>query len=628
MSKLVTKHLLEVFHQGYLLLTRRHKLLILLLVDILIFFISIYFSFWLRFTYEISELNFSKYSWRIFLLIIIKVVIFYFLGIYKPILRYTGLEFFFSASKAVLYSSGLLVIMAYLQGLWPLPRSVLIIDAILTLISIIGVRLLIRSFVYKLITKSASFTKVPENLVIYGAGATGSQLARSLTEEIAFNIIGFLDDNPDLHNHIIQGYRVYSPGELPKLLKKKKIDTVILAMASLPTTRKKEIVESLKTLSLSIKTIPTLEELLSGKVSISQIRNIDITELLGRDEVMPFPELLRKNITGKSVLVTGAGGSIGSQLCRQIAQLEPLSLILYEINEFALYSIDLELTEIYPDLNKIPYLGNILDNRLFNDVLLKYKVDTIYHAAAYKHVPLVEANPSQGIYNNVAGTLKVARCAIDRKVKNFVLISTDKAVRPTNIMGASKRVAELIIQALADFEDITTKFAIVRFGNVLDSSGSVVPRFRKQIATGKPITLTHPEITRYFMSIPEAVRLVIQAGALAQGGEVFLLDMGEQIKIYDLATQMINLSGLKVGVDIDIKITGLRPGEKLYEELLIDGDNIQPTKHPKIFSAYENKIQWKILDKKIKLLLILAKQGKKTDLICQLKNLVPEYKQS
>jgi FlaA1/EpsC-like NDP-sugar epimerase len=347
--------------------------------------------------------------------------------------------------------------------------------------------------------------------------------------------------------------------------------------------------------------------------------------LLGREEVLPYPELLHLNVTGKSVLVTGAGGSIGSELCRQIAQLDPKCLILYELNEFALYTIDLELKESYPTLCHYPYLGNITDATHFQFLLQQHQVDTIYHAAAYKHVPLVEINATQGVYNNVAGSLIAAQSAINCRVSNFVLISTDKAVRPTNVMGASKRVAELVVQSLADLPQTPTRFAIVRFGNVLGSSGSVVPRFRQQIALGKPITVTHQDVTRYFMSIPEAVRLVMQAGAMAQGGEVFLLDMGEPVRIYDLAERMIRLSGLEPGHDIEIQVTGLRPGEKLYEELLIDPKIAKPTKHPRIFCASESKLSYETLLPQLKSLLEKAQNQEHNELIRLLQEIVPEY---
>lgn len=626
MIDLFDKYLAKPLHDFYLLLSRRHKRLILMFIDVCLFSLAISSAFWLRFYLNAFPIDFARYSWLILLLILIKLLIFYAKGIYRPVLRYTGLEFLATASQAVLYSSGMLVILAYLQGFWPLPRSILIIDAVFTLMLVIGVRLLVRSLVYQILNGFPYKDRSPEKLVIYGAGVSGSQLARALTHDPAYRLIAFVDDDPELQkNVVIQGLRVYSPEALPKLLANNPFDTVLLAMPSLSRIRKKEIIDCLQPLPVLVKTIPTMGEIVSGRVAISQIRKIDVAELLGREEVMPDPELLHLNVTGKSVLVTGAGGSIGSELCRQIAQLEPKCLILYELSEFFLYTIDMELAENFPSLKRIAFLGSVTNYNHLEQILKKYQVDTIYHAAAYKHVPLVEANSAQGVYNNVAGTLSAARAAIACHVSNFVLISTDKAVRPTNVMGASKRVAELVIQALADEPETKTSFAIVRFGNVLDSSGSVVPLFRKQIDRGKPITVTHPEVTRYFMSIPEAVRLVIQAGAMAKGGEVFLLEMGEPIRIYDLAVQMIRLSGLVPEKDIPIKITGLRPGEKLYEELLIDTSNSQPTKHPKIFCAREYKKSWKLLEQPLGTLLAEARFNNHYGIVAQLKDLIPEY---
>ncbi|MEY2984636.1 MAG: hypothetical protein RLZZ568_1253, partial [Cyanobacteriota bacterium] len=355
------------------------------------------------------------------------------------------------------------------------------------------------------------------------------------------------------------------------------------------------------------------------------IRDLEISDLLGREEVLPDPSLLSVNITNKVVLVTGAGGSIGSELCRQIAQQSPQELILYELNEFALYTIDIELSESFPHMSRSSYLGSVTDKEHLENILTTHRVDTVYHAAAYKHVPLVELNPAQGILNNVYGTLVCAQAARECGVERFVLISTDKAVRPTNIMGTTKRVAELILQAFSALHGLQTKFVMVRFGNVLNSTGSVVPRFQKLIKERRLITVTHPEITRYFMSIPEAARLVIQAGAMGQGGDVFLLDMGDPIKIYDLAVQMIELSGLELGRDIDIVITGLRPGEKLYEELLIRQDTAVATRHPKIFAAKEGQIPWETLKPLLDNLLSAAESGNKDAIIASLKSIVPEY---
>ncbi|MCA2692039.1 MULTISPECIES: nucleoside-diphosphate sugar epimerase/dehydratase [unclassified Microcystis] len=606
-------------------LSRSSKRSLLIVTDCLVFCLSIYLAFSLRLNLSLEYQEIRPFFREIFSLIAIKLLVFYLKGIYSPVVRYTGLEFLSSVLQAVLYSSGVLISLAYFQRDAFLPRSVLIIDALLTLVLIIGVRLLIRSVFHRLNIYVSSVDREP-TIVIYGAGVVGCQLARSLQNDPHYRLLAFVDDNPDLQQRVIQGIRVYSPSQLTLLHQKRAFDWVVLAIPNLDKARKRQIIESLETLPIDIKTIPPLSKILSGEATINQIRSVDVSELLGREEILPHAELLAKNVTGKAVLVTGGGGSIGSELCRQIAFLKPKCLVIYELNEFSLYKIDLDLSENYADLRKYAYLGNVLDRNHLARVIQQHQIQTIYHTAAYKHVPLVEANASQGVYTNVWGTLNVAQTAIENSVSNLVLISTDKAVRPTNIMGASKRCAELVIQALAALPDTSTRCAIVRFGNVLDSSGSVVPRFREQIAQRKNITLTHRDIIRYFMSIPEAVRLVMQAGAMARGGEVFLLDMGEPVRIYDLALQMIRLSGLELGQDIDIEITGLRPGEKLYEELLIDTDKARPTAHPKIFCANEHFLAWDKLRIKLEQLLHYIQLNDRQGLVKSLQDLVPEYR--
>jgi len=618
------KRLTDWLYWNYHALSRTKKRRLLIICDTFLFLLAITSAFLIRFNFVYPITKIFNFSWQIILLIVIKTIVFRWKGMYRPILRYTDTEFLATATQAVIYSSGTQIILAYFLGEWPLPRSILIIDALLTFIFVIYLRLII-AWGFRQLKNRANQDQHIERLIIYGAGVAGSQLAHSLIHEPGYDLIAFVDDNPELHQQLIKGIPVYSPKELNQLYQQKPFDTAILAIPSLSKQRRREIIENLQQLPILVKTIPSLGEILANKVAINEIRSIDVTDLLGREEVQPDSRLLSINITGKSVLVTGAGGSIGSELSRQIAQLEPECLILYEIGEFSLYNINLELAEKYPEVHCIAYLGSVTDESHLIEILKKHKVDTVYHAAAYKHVPLVEANPSQGVYNNVYGTLVAAKAAIAAEVDHFVLISTDKAVRPTNVMGASKRVAELVIQALSDLPTTNTCFAIVRFGNVLDSSGSVVPLFRRQIAQRQAITVTHREVTRYFMSIPEAVRLVIQAGAMAKGGEVFLLDMGEPIRIYDLALQMIRLSGLVPERDIKIEITGLRPGEKLYEELLIDGDNINPTQHPKVFSAYEYKLGWSELEPLLDILLIKAKTNQHRDVVIYLQKLVPEY---
>lgn len=606
-------------------LSRSSKRSLFMVTDCLIFSLTIYLAFYLRLNLSLEYQQIRPFLGEILGLIAIKTLVFYLKGIYRPVVRYTGLEFLSSVLQAVLYSSGVLISLAYFQRDAFLPRSVLIIDALLTLVLVIGVRLLIRSVFHRLNIYVSSVDKEP-TIVIYGAGVVGRQLARSLQNDPHYRLLAFVDDNPDLQQRVIQGIRVYSPSQLTLLHQKQAFDWFVLAIPNVAKARKRQIIESLETLPIVIKTVPPLSKILSGEAAINQIRSVDVSELLGREEILPHPELLGKNVTGKAVLVTGGGGSIGSELCRQIAFLKPKCLVIYELNEFSLYKIDLDLSENYADLRKYAYLGNVLDRNHLARVIQQHQIETIYHTAAYKHVPLVEANPSQGVYTNVWGSLNVAQTAIENSVSNLVLISTDKAVRPTNIMGASKRCAELVVQALAALPDTSTCCAIVRFGNVLDSSGSVVPRFREQIAQRKNITLTHRDIIRYFMSIPEAVRLVIQAGAMARGGEVFLLDMGEPVRIYDLALQMIRLSGLELGQDIDIEITGLRPGEKLYEELLIDTDKALPTAHPKILCAHEHFLAWDKLPIKLEQLLNSIQVNDRQGLVKSLQDLVPEYR--
>jgi FlaA1/EpsC-like NDP-sugar epimerase len=610
----------------YSSLSRQRKQLVLSFTDAVVFFIAITIAISLRFKANpaVQHLILENW-WKLILFIALKLLVFRLVGVYRPILRYTGLEFLFSIAQGTAISSGIWLLFSSLQrGMMPFSRVVLVMDGLLTLVLVVVARLLIRQFIQGL-HQNVLKGRTSEAVIIYGAGLAGAQLANSLRQEPGYRLVGFIDDHPELHQRLLNGQRIYSRGQLKALIADEGANTLILAMPSIDRSKRREIISALQSLPITIKTVPSLTEILTNKYSLSNIRRVDVSDLLGREEVLPEPELLSISVQGKSVLVTGAGGSIGSQLCREIARLQPKCLVLFELSEFALYSIDLELAKNFPETPRFAYLGNVTDRSYLSHILQQHEVETVYHAAAYKHVPLVEANPAQGVQNNVLGTLVVAQCAIESKVKNFVMISTDKAVRPTNVMGTTKRCAELAIQALADLPDCPTCFGIVRFGNVLDSSGSVVPRFRQQIAAGLPITVTHPDVTRYFMSIPEAVRLVIQAGAMATGGDVFLLEMGEPVRIYDLAKQMIQLSGLEVGKDVEIEITGLRPGEKLYEELLIDQNNHKPTRHPKIFSAHEQKYDWAKLEPMLKLLFHSAQANDTPAIIRQLQRLVPEY---
>ncbi|WP_411691409.1 polysaccharide biosynthesis protein [Acinetobacter gandensis] len=448
-----------------------------------------------------------------------------------------------------------------------------------------------RGFI-RFIVRSYLQAGVPKKrIAIYGAGNAGQQVAATLNRSNEHVPIIFIDDNPSLNGQNIGGIQVYLPDIALKYLPKLKISEILIALPSVGRIRKSEIVKFLEPAHLKITEIPGLTKLVDGEIRISDIQEVDIIDLLGRDPVPPVAELLAKNIQDKVVMVTGAGGSIGSELCRQIIKNQPAKIIIYELTEFALYSIDKEL-RLTASCEIIPILGSVLDERKLERVIEQYEIQTVYHAAAYKHVPLVECNPLAGLKNNAVGTAFSVNAAVKKGVETFVLISTDKAVRPTNVMGATKRMAELYCQAMAEAQD-QTQISIVRFGNVLGSSGSVVPLFKQQIAKGGPITVTDPEVTRFFMTIPEASQLVIQAGALGTGGDVFLLDMGEPVRIQDLARQMISLSGLKVreeknpNGDIEIQYTGLRPGEKLYEELLIDEENTEITSHKRILRSVE-----------------------------------------
>ncbi|MEJ2452264.1 MAG: nucleoside-diphosphate sugar epimerase/dehydratase, partial [Gammaproteobacteria bacterium] len=469
-------------------------------------------------------------------------------------------------------------------------------------------------------------------VAIYGAGAAGVQLANALAYSNEYTPVAFLDDKSELHNTLVNTLRVYPFSDIGTLIPRLGIQEVLLAIPAASRRRRNHIIESLEKYPVHVRTLPSVSELAGGQFKIDDIKEVDIEDLLGRDPVKPFPDLLHSNILGKNVMVTGAGGSIGSELCRQIQLQQPAKIILYEANEYALYAIESELKQHLEEKNKdkvVAILGNVLDKTRFQQICKTYRVHTIYHAAAYKHVPLVEKNPLEAVRNNIKGTLFAAESAIATGVDTFVLISTDKAVRPTNVMGASKRFAELILQALAEKEE-HTRFCMVRFGNVLGSSGSVVPLFREQIQKGGPVTVTHPDIIRYFMTIPEAAQLVIQAGAMGNVGDVFLLDMGEPVRINDLARTMIHLSGLTVeddenpGGDIRIEYTGLRPGEKLYEELLIGGNPIG-TRHPRIYRARESHIPWPELQDYLELLDKGLEVGDVEMVLTLLLNVVVDY---
>ncbi|EJT01022.1 nucleoside-diphosphate sugar epimerase/dehydratase [Rhizobium sp. CCGE 510] len=563
-------------------------------------------TIWLAYCFRLNEWTvLTGVQWLpVVVSLCMALPIFIVMGMYRAIFRYANLAAFIAVLKAIaIYGLAFMTIFTALS-VPGVPRTVGILQPFLLLIAIGLSRLGIRYWLgdaYQRILNKNTVAKV----LIYGAGNAGRQLAAALSNNAELNVVGYLDDDPRLKGGIMGGLPIYDPSDLPMLAEALSVHNVLLALPSASRQRRNEILEHIRKARVNVRTLPDLTALAQGRVAVSDIRELEIEDLLGREAVAPRQELLDKAMRNKVVMVTGAGGSIGGELCRQILRNGPSSLILIDQNEFALYNIHAELQKLaelyeHKNLQIVPILCSVRDQDRMEHVMQSWRPQTLYHAAAYKHVPLVEHNAVEGIKNNVMGTLVTARAASKCGVANFVLISTDKAVRPTNVMGASKRLAEMVLQALSaelSADRMRTNFSMVRFGNVLGSSGSVVPLFRQQIKEGGPVTLTHPDITRYFMTISEASQLVIQAGAMGEGGDVFLLDMGEPVRIADLARKMVELSGLTVRDetnpegDIELSVTGLRPGEKLYEELLI-GDNPETTQHPRIMKAREDFLFW------------------------------------
>jgi len=603
---------------------RYAKQLLVISVDTLLCLLSVWISFYLR----LGEFQtFSIVSSVPVLIssvasVALAVPIFVVCGLYRAIFRYSGMPAMMTMTRAILiYGIFFSAIFTFI-GVKEVPRTIGLIQPIITFILVGASRAVARVWLGGLYQREIKKSSLPQ-VLIYGAGSAGRQLASGMINSHEMRVLGFLDDDDRLQGHVLNGLHIYNPVDLEEIANQKGITDVLLAMPTASRERRNQIIGRLSKLKISVRTLPGLSDLLSGKVTFSDVRELDIDDLLGREPVKPNGLLLNRNTHNKTVLVTGAGGSIGSELCRQLLKTQPRRLLLVDMSEFALYQIHqeiqsaLELCEvsISDDFEVVPLLASVCDEVRMHEIMDTWKPHIIYHAAAYKHVPLVEHNPAEGVRNNVWGTKVCAEAAVRNGVKNFVLISTDKAVRPTNIMGATKRLAEMVLQALNETKhspdsrtfsvsnsafSTKTCFSMVRFGNVLGSSGSVVPLFREQIKNGGPITLTHPDITRYFMTIPEAAQLVIQAGAMGSGGDVFVLEMGELVRIYDLATRIVELSGLMLRNeknphgDIEIKVTGLRPGEKLYEELLI-GDNPKPTQHPRILKAHEKFVPWEQL---------------------------------
>ena len=604
-------------------LPKRTKQAIMLSFDAISIVCIIYAAFWIR----LGHIFYPSGNELLLIIIygspLLAMPIFTGFGLYREVIRFVGFKALWNIIQASSIYAMLWGLMVFMANIEDVPRSVILINWVLVTLVIGSSRL----FARWLFSEATSQNRV----VIYGAGSAGRQLLNALKQSKEYNPIAFIDDAASIHNTIINGLRVYPPDNLKNLIDTKDVKAVLIAMPSLKRSERQKIISFLEPYKVEVRSVPGVAELAQGKVKVNDLLEIDLSDLLGRDSVKPNKELFEKNISNKVVMVTGAGGSIGSELCRQIVLLKPRMLVLYELSEPSLYQIVQEL-KVNNEFNieVCPILGSITDKDRSLKIFEYYGVQTIYHAAAYKHVPLVEYNSSQGFFNNAIGTKLLAEAAITSNVETFVLISTDKAVRPTNYMGASKRAAEMVLQAFAE-QTHNTCFTMVRFGNVLDSSGSVIPLFKKQIKEGGPLTVTHPDIVRYFMMIPEAVELVIQAGAMAEGGEVFVLDMGEPVRIYDLAVKMINLSGLELldennpEGDIEIQYTGLRPGEKLYEELLIDG-KFSETENNLIMRTEEQMMPW---DKLEPILTEIYNEGtftKTEELYKLIKKIVPEFK--
>jgi len=594
-------------------LPRPAKRAIVMVVDAGLAVFSVWIAFYLRLGYfqpVLEERDGLSLIPAILVAVLVSTPIFIIFGLYRTIFRYSGAPAVLAVTKAIAVYGVIFASVFTLVGVSGVPRTIGLLQPVVLFLFIALSRFVARFWLGGMYKEQLRQGNRPRAL-IYGAGDAGRELAAALSHSHVTNVVGFLDDDPKLHGSQIRGLPVYNPSDIAMITSKKRVEEVMLALPRISRRRRGEILQSLRGQNVVVRTLPSYSDLAEGRVTVNDIRELSISDILGRDTVAPDQALMKRDIENKTVLVTGAGGSIGSELCRQIFAQNPKKLVLFDHSEYALYAILQELqSKITPENARVEItaiLGSVTDKPRIGQLFSAIAPDTVFHAAAYKHVPLVEDNMFEGIKNNLFGTLVLSEAAIDAGVKKFVLISTDKAVRPTNVMGASKRLAELVLQALSTTQSKTI-FAMVRFGNVLDSSGSVVPLFRQQIKSGGPVTVTHSDVTRYFMTISEAAQLVIQAGAMTakkpksgNAAPVYLLDMGAPVKIYDLACQMIELSGLTVfdeatgDGDIEIKITGLRPGEKLYEELLI-GEAASDSPHPKIKFAEENFVPWQDLE--------------------------------
>ncbi|MFC1815642.1 polysaccharide biosynthesis protein [Thermodesulfobacteriota bacterium] len=611
--------------------------------DIILISISYYFSYYIRFEANLDHQEIRNVTKTILPIIICKLMVFYFFNLYQGMWRYTSMIDLINVIKAV-FTSSLIIVTAILMltRFHGISRSVYIIDAILTLILIGGSRVSIRLILSKSATELLSSTNNKssnKNLIIIGAGDAGEKVVREINDNsmMKYNIVAFVDDDKNKVGKHIHGINVLGGiDELNDIISKTKVDEILIAIPAASGKEMRKIIEICDSTKIPYKTLPGLGEIINGKISIKTIRDISYKDLLGRQSVHLENDKILELLKNKCVLVTGAGGSIGSELCRQICKFKPSHLILFDSSESNLYSIQMELEHIIKYIKYHAVLGRVQDKKLVNIILKKFRPNVIFHAAAYKHVPLIEQNPWEAVFSNILGTFVLSEAAIAHKVDRFVLVSTDKAVRPTNVMGASKRIAEKIIRAHSNG---STKFVAVRFGNVIGSSGSVIPLFRQQIEKGGPVTVTHPDITRFFMTIEEASQLILQAFTMGQGGEIFILEMGIPIKILDMAKDLIRLSGKEPDKDVEIIFTGIRPGEKLYEELITEGEGIVPTDHNKILvlrdENYRNNIDNQNLtnnindlEDKIRELVEASNRHDAKMIKCKLKELVPEYTMS
>ncbi|HEY8402319.1 MAG TPA: nucleoside-diphosphate sugar epimerase/dehydratase [Cytophagaceae bacterium] len=601
-------------------------------IDILVCTLSLVLAYELRFNFEIPAEYWGYLKLALPLIIFVKIIFFFYTKSYAGIIRFTSVE---DAKKIVLSLTGSLITILSIDVIYSLtvdnptnfiPVSVLLIDYCFSMLFMGAFRVVAKIMYYE--SRAENNTKI--NVIIYGAGDAGLITKKTLNQDagINYNVVAFIDDSPAKSKNTVDGVVIYPPKKLADLVVKKKVELLIIAIQNISPERKKEIIDACLTLGVRVRTIPPVERWINGELSYKQIKEVKIEDVLGREPIKLDNKEVHAQIVDQVVLVTGAAGSIGSELARQIVRYNPKKVMLLDQAESPIYDLELELSEMPIKINFETVVADITNKERMERVFKYLQPDLVFHAAAYKHVPVMEQNPSEAVLTNINGTKILADLSVKYGVKKFVMVSTDKAVNPTNVMGASKRIAEMYTQSLNSYcsDSGGTRFITTRFGNVLGSNGSVIPRFRKQIADGGPVTITHPEITRYFMTIPEACQLVLEAGAMGKGGEIFLFDMGQSIRIVDLAKKMIKLSGLTLGKDIQIMFTGLRPGEKLYEELLNDKENTIPTHHPKIMVAKVRELDYQIVSRQVSELVMLFGDQDNDAIIMKMKQMVPEFK--